>query len=182
MGRVPGAPAPALLPRAVERVITPNPLNPERQAAVETLRQAGVEPTAGMVTGSPAIRRAESTLGNAPFAGAAYSRGYDRVMSAFTRFVGRSFGEDTDRITPEVLQNARDRLGNQFERAAENMSIVHDRQFGDDLSGVSRDFMDEGLSDPEINRINAQIHNIQNGFNTDTRSGVERAVMPGAAY
>lgn len=178
-GAILGAKAPAPLERAAARVATPLPASAERMVAAETLRDAGVEPTAGMLTGSPALRRAESTLGSAPFAGGAYPKALDRVNSQFTNYVAKQFGEDTDRITPEVLERARDRLGNQFEAASNGMEIEHTKNFGNAISQISADLMNEGLSKDEVTRVEKLLENVTKGFVTNSKG---KAMMDGEAY
>jgi len=180
MGRVPGAPAPSLVPSPVRRAITPFPTAPERLAARDVWRNAtGEDPTAGAVTGRPVIQRTESTLGDAPMAFSAYSKAMRRNNEGFSRFVANSFGETNSLVDSDALQSARDRLGARFESASQGMEIAHDKRLGGDLAKIASDLGNEGLSDPEVKRVTQMLTNVQNGFVTKNKGP---ALMEGEAY
>ncbi len=180
MGRVPGAPAPSLVPSPVRRAITPFPTAPERLAARDIWRNAtGEDPTAGAVTGRPVIQRTESTLGDAPMAFSAYSKAMRRNNEGFSRFVANSFGETNSLVDSDALQSARDRLGARFESASQGMEIAHDKRLGGDLAKIASDLGNEGLSDPEVKRVTQMLTNVQNGFVTKNKGP---SLMDGEAY
>lgn len=178
MGRMPGAPAPTLVPGMVRRAITPNAIDARRLEAADVWRQAtGQEPTAGAITGSPLLQRTETTLGDAPLAGGKYTKAMRKNNEGFSRFAAKSFGETE--LEPEAFESASDRLGKVFEDSAKNMEIAHSTKFGNTLSKIGFDLNNEGLSDPEIKRIEQMLKNVQNGFVTKTRGP---ALVDGEAY
>jgi len=115
------------------RVITPLPISAERQAAVDALRAEGVQPTAGQITGSKALKYAESALGDAPFAGGKATAAQEAQAEQFTRAALRRVGEDADRATPEVIDRAFTRIGNQFDDLAARNAAQHDAQYVNDI-------------------------------------------------
>lgn len=179
--RIAGAVLGAKAPRMAARAITPLPISPERQATVDILRQGGLEPTAGDVSGSRLVRMAESTMGTAPGSFGAFLKNKSAVDRSFSRYAVNSMGENAPTATPEVLQSARDRLGDQFEKSAMRMKIIHDQPLGDELTNISSDLMKEGLPETTIGRIQQQMENIQNGFVTAAK-GKPRGVMDGKTY
>lgn len=180
-GRLVGAVGGGLAPRAVARAVSPFPISPQRAATVGGLRAEGVEPTAGDVTGSRAVRYAEHHLGDAPGAGGAFSEARAQIGHDYTRAVLERIGEDADAATPEVINRARDRIGQTLEDVAERLPIRMDRRLGDDLTSISAELMNEGLlpDNPIITRITRQIQNIEDGFVTNNQN---QAIMPGRVY
>ena len=97
-----GAGAPALMRRAV----TPNPVSVERQGLLATMKQEGVDLTAGQATGSKTLRYAESELGGSK--GASFMEKQDEQ---FTKAALKRAGIDANRATPEVMDQAFTRIG-----------------------------------------------------------------------
>lgn len=179
--RLAGGVAGGLAPRVGMRGVTPLPISPERQATVDTLRRAGVNPTAGDVTGRRALRYGENILGDAPGAGNKYTQAKERVGHEFTRAIAqRGMGEDADALRPEVFQRVERRLGQAFDRAARVLPIVNDQNMGNSLTNIRADMMREGLPHDTIRQIDAEINFINNSFTTSARQ--PNGVMPGDTY
>jgi hypothetical protein len=53
----------------------------------------------------------------------------ERVQSAFNKAVGKTFGENADSLTPEVMEGARKRIGSNLERVWENNSLRIDGDY-----------------------------------------------------
>ena len=138
--RVLGGIAGQSVPGMVKKAVTPFPIKPERQAMVDTLRKEGVEPTAGDVTGSKSLKRAESTLGGAPGAGGAYEEAREKVGDQFTRAALKRIGEDADRATPEVMERASTRIGKQFDDLSARNSAKPDMRFATDVLKAQQDY------------------------------------------
>lgn len=88
--------------------------NPVRDAATKTLESLGVKPTAGDMTGSPALREAER-MGAQPAKMLAEKQ--------LTEKASGFMGEWTDRIGPEVMNRARDRIKADFERSTKALTV-----------------------------------------------------------
>lgn len=145
------------VPSAAGRAVTPLPVEDAQHAArVEELRQFGVEPRAGDVSGSRALRRAEETLGNLPGAGGSAQKEETRIGQQLTDAVVREMGgsestRDTD--ISEILANNRDRLQNSFESVAKRLPVRQDQQYINDINGLDQELWNSPLSEENRNRL-----------------------------
>lgn len=175
VGGIAGGSFPSIL-----RMLNPSVVAPERQRALDVLKQEGIKPTVGQVTGSEAMRRAEGTLGTAVGAAGAGRREVDRIADEFTAAVNRRMGAKATRATPEVIEETRDRLGDAFERTARDLKIRADQKYVDDISAWAQDLMKEALPNETTNRLIQQARNLAQGFLAGKPG--EAAVMPGKNY
>lgn len=114
-----GAIGGASLPGLARMAVTPLPVSPERQAAINALEREGVTSlTAGQRTGSRPLRWQESALSEVPFGGKGAARAGERAQEQFTSATLRRAGINAERATPEVLDHAFDRIGSEFDRLA----------------------------------------------------------------
>lgn len=147
--RILGAVGGALFPRAAMRAITPLPVPANRQAAVDTLAQEGIEASAGQQSGSKALRYAESELGDSPGAGGAATRQQERTGRQFTNAILARVGErwaPNERIT-QVVDRAHNRNGQMFDDLAARTNSPYDTAFINDLY-VGRDQYNHLFVDP----------------------------------
>lgn len=136
--RVLGAMGGAMTPAAVARAVTPFPATAARQRLVDALRGEGVTSlTAGQRTNSPALRYAESALGDAPGAGGKTSAITQRGQEQFTEAALRRAGAAGE-ATPEVLAANQQRLSDQFRDLSARNTLTADRQFLNDVAGARR--------------------------------------------
>jgi hypothetical protein len=133
--RVAGGVVGALAPSMLARTFTPFPASPAHQAQVDVLRRQGVNPTAGQATGNKALRYFEGEMG-----GNRAAREMDRVGEEFTGAALRRVGENANRATPEVIDQAFTRIGQQFDDLAARNVAVADRQFGQDIGRVVHEY------------------------------------------
>lgn len=134
--RVGGAVAGALTPSAVSRAITPLPISAERQAMVQTLRNEGVDLTAGQVTGSNTLRNIENELG-----GSAGANFIERQGEQFTGAAMRRTGETANRALPENVDDAFKRVGKEFDDLAVRNTLIPDQQMTRDLVDAAREYV-----------------------------------------
>lgn len=127
----------ALLSPAIEgtarRLITPLPATAARQAVAATLRNEGVPLTAGQATGSKPLQWMESTLADTPGSGGVAAHAMENQGEQFTGAALRRAGIDANRATPDVIDNAFTRIGNDFETVGQRNNVTADRQLGHDL-------------------------------------------------
>lgn len=128
IGGLGGAVTGAGIGRAARKAVTPFPSDPARIAAADTMRNEGVDLSAGQQTGSQGLKYAEAELG-----GGAATRLTERQAQQFTQAALRRIGENAERATPEVMQRAYDRIGGVFNDVGARNQIVGDRQLVDDL-------------------------------------------------
>lgn len=120
----------------VRRIVSPVSTSSARQSLVNTLEREGVDVTAGQATGSDALRYAESEIG-----GAAARDLVERQGEQFTRAALSRAGVNADRATPEVIDNAFTRIGNQFDSLATRNTLKPDRKLQNDLVDTWRNYM-----------------------------------------
>ena len=125
------APAAASIGR---RAIVPNAPSAERQALAETLRNENVPLTAGQSTGSKPLQWMESVLGDTMGSGGAAARAVENQGEAFTAAALRRAGIDANRATPDVLDNAFNRIGNVFEQVGQRNNVVRDGRLTHDIN------------------------------------------------
>lgn len=105
---------------ALKRAITPNPADPVRTAAAKRLKQEGVNTTAGQRTGNQnlmyredAAQRTQAIVG--------------QQDEQFTAAVLKRIGVDAKRATPDVMDEAKTRIGGMFNDLAKRNSIDVDQ-------------------------------------------------------
>ncbi len=128
--------AASLVGNVVRRVVSPVSASSARQSLVNTLEREGVDVTAGQATGSDALRYAESEIG-----GAAARDLVERQGEQFTRAALSRAGVNADRATPDVIDNAFNRIGNQFDSLATRNTLKPDRKLQKDLVDTWRNYM-----------------------------------------
>lgn len=116
---------------AARRAVSPMTVSAERQAAANVLQNEGVDLSAGQVTGSKGLRYAEGEIG-----GRAAEDLMERQGEQFTSAALRRAGENAPRATPEVIDRAFTRIGQQFDGLAARNQIVPDQQLAGDLQTV----------------------------------------------
>jgi hypothetical protein len=119
--------------KGFQRAVSPmaGKLDPSRMKAVETLREAGVTPTAGQVVGG---RTAESQL----YREAATASGRalaDDALEDFTAAAMKSVGSTARKATPDALEEATSRIGSVFDDAIVGVEIAPSTQ---DLTAMSK--------------------------------------------
>lgn len=131
--------SPAML-AAGRRVITPLPASAERTTLAQTLRNEGVDLTAGQATGSRPLQWAESTFGDMPLAGGRPAQTMTDQGEQFTRAALQRVGEDAPRANPDVIDNAFRRIGGDFDAVAQRNHVIADPQLGHDLTTVEGEY------------------------------------------
>jgi hypothetical protein len=174
-----GGAARSMMPRAT----------PEQQALVRTLReQHGIEPHAGDVANSPWLRRAQRG-GDAPFGGQSFEGVATPPLEQFTAELAQSFGQNTNRITPVVFQQAHQDIGAKFEAALPNMPVMDyaprapsaasakssaasgkmpkgGSYLGNDFNAIKKEMNDKRVDPDVFKKISNLIDNVMDGFVT----------------
>lgn len=139
--------------RAVGQAITPRIANPElAQKALDMGIPLGI----GDVADNAVIRAARSVLNDAPFTASMGAKQKNATQSAYNRAVSQTFGEKADKITPEVMDSAKSRMGSEFDR----------------LWGKNRLMYDEQLFS-KINQLHNEVHNLPHGDATRLQSWLD---------
>lgn len=109
-------------------------ISPERAALAQKAAANGIDLDASQVSESPIFKKFNQVSGWLPFSGA--QKVSDKQIGQFTKGVSNTFGEDTTNITPQVLRDARKRIGDDYETVGKNTTINSDPQYIQDLSKV----------------------------------------------
>lgn len=135
--RMAGAFAGGVVPRAV----SPNPVDATRQALVQHLDNEGVTAlTAGQRTGSKPLRWMEAVTQDTPLSGGRAAERMITQQEQFTRAALRRAGENAGRATPEVIDGAFTRLGNEFGALAQRNTMRADRRLVNDFAAAMNDY------------------------------------------
>lgn len=131
------------------RLITPNPLPPERMAVLQSLKNEGVDLTAGQATGSARLKALESELGGNTAQTFMENQGEQFTKAALSRI-----GTTAPRATPEVLDSAYKAIGSEFDRLASGTRMPLDAPLVQDLQATARNYNDllEGNAAPAFQR------------------------------
>lgn len=113
----------------------------------------GIPVTADQLSASPAMRFAGSVLKRLPFSGAGDNAA--EIQTNFNRSVANTFGEDATKVTPKVMAQARDRIGNEFDAVARSTNIRPDRQIVQGMHSVLTD-AGEVLEPPQLGLLQKQ--------------------------
>lgn len=117
--RFAGAVAGGFMPGIAAKAVTPLPSNPTRANLAKFLDDEGVSLTAGQRTGSTKTRYTESVLG-----GSAADDFLEAQAEQFTQAILRRVGVDARRATPEVMSEAYEGIGRQFNELSAKYAIV----------------------------------------------------------
>lgn len=106
-------------PNVGARMVTPSPADPARAAAIQTLEREGVGAlTAGQRTGSNRVRWIEDATAMVPGGGGRATAMQTQAAEQFTRAALRRAGVNADRATPQVMDQAFDAIGREYNRFA----------------------------------------------------------------
>ena len=138
-GALVGAAAPAVL-GAAGKIITPFATNPTRQAAVQTLTDAGVPVSAGNRTGSAALQTAEDVTSKLPFGTAISKNPSAESMPALTQAVAIKAGLPAGEIpTADVLKKGFDTVGGKIGAIQKAYPLQVDHTLLNEVTNISSD-------------------------------------------
>ena len=100
---------------------TAGAVDPETAALAKSAQDKNIPIAAGQISNNPFVRYFYSETKKLPFSGADEYAGTQQ--DAFTRGVSQTFGENADKITPDVLQSAKDRIGGVMNDVASRTTI-----------------------------------------------------------
>lgn len=160
-------------------------VTPEALALAAKAEQMGIKVNAAQLGDSKFLKTLSSSLEQMPFTGAAQVSSKQR--GDYTRAVSRTFGENTDKVTPAVYGAARTRLGQQFDDLSMRNTLNVDSKLMDDLDGILSSATQFG-DDSTIKAVNSAYDRLIKQSNaaadmTGGKAGAKTVMeMPGAAY
>ena len=133
--RLGGALIGGAIPDVTRRAVTPFPVNAERQKQIGLLGDEGVELTAGQKTGSKPLQYLESELGGGKAADV-----MERQGEQFTSAAASKAGIKATRLTADVMDDAFEKIGSQFDDLAARTPVPMDAKLQDDMLSVVTDY------------------------------------------
>lgn len=131
----------------------------------------GIDLKPSQVSNSAFFKKLDQVTGWLPFSG--QQKLTDKQMSQFARAISRTFGKDTDELSPQLLRTTKGELGNDYTKIAANTKINVDQKLRTDLQKAYKSAMDLLNSDEQI-QFKKQIAYIAEKF--------QDGVMPGDAW
>lgn len=129
------------LPNAARRMVTPNPVPADRAQQLATLQNEGVTAiTAGQRTGNKPLRWAESVTADTPLSGGRAAAIDVQQREQFTRAALRRAGVQADRATPQVIDDAFQAIGREYDQFAQGGAVVGSRAFDSRLDTIARNY------------------------------------------
>jgi hypothetical protein len=149
-------------------------LDPETAQLAQVARQQfGIPVNAGQMSPSPGIRFASSALNRLPMSGA--EGDIAAQQGAFNRAVANTIGESADKLTPDVMNAARTRIGGYYDKVAANTNLNVDPQFVQDIHDTLND-ASQVLPRDQAAPLLKQAQNILSKIDPNTKS------ISGATY
>jgi hypothetical protein len=140
------------------------------QLANVARNQFGIPVSAGEISSNPMVRFANSVINKIPGSGGGAHR--EEMQTGFNRAVSNTFGEDEPSITPQVMANARDRIGDVFEGVAQRTPVIRaDPQLATELRQTihnAQATMTAGEVEPLVRQVQNIAHLVDPHTNTIT--------------
>lgn len=146
-------------------------IDPAKLALIERARELGIPVNASQVMDSRFMKMIASVVNQMPFSGAGKAAQAQR--RGFNRAVADTIGEKADLLSPEVMRQARDRIGSQFDALAERSPVKIDDRFLNELATIADEA--KRLSPDDSGRAVA-------GVIDDLLSKAKDSVIPGEVY
>lgn len=123
-------------------------LSPELQGLAGKAAQFGIDLTPAQATGSKPLKIIDSVMENLPFTADRQAAIKQAQRGQFNSAVLKTIGEDSKVASPDVLNNAKTRIGGEFERLTKNKSIPIGDDFLNALTKIDSDTT--AFSNPQI--------------------------------
>lgn len=119
--------------QAIGRALRPSA---DTVAVAQTAQKYGIPVGLGDVAENKGIQAARSILRDAPISGGMAQTAREGQQEAFNRAVGQTFGENQPKLTLSVLDQAKKRLGGEFDRIWNNNTLMVDPDMMTSLQSV----------------------------------------------
>jgi len=96
-------------------------INSNRASLAKRAEELGIDLKASQVSTNPTFKKYDQISGMLPFSGAQGVT--EKQIGQFSRAASKLAGEDTENITPQVIQNAKKRIGKDYDTVAANTQI-----------------------------------------------------------
>lgn len=116
-------------------------LSAGQQKIMQWGRENGFQLTPGQASGSRALQQMEAKLESQPMTSGTFNRIKDANQAQLNRFAGKAIGENTDNLSSDVLEAAKDRISGVYKMVADDRARKIDPdQFLGRLAQLEDDF------------------------------------------
>lgn len=177
-GQILGGVAPGAVAARIAQPLRPN-LTPEQQAGLQettaTADANNIPMDAAQRTGSTFMQRMKNMTADNPFTAGGQHEFVATQKTAINRAILNTIGEDAPRATPEVMGNARTRIGQVMDTVAARNPIPLDRALTTEL---------QAAQDQLVRTVPASDHGpiLANIEDITTAAAQNNGVIPGAVY
>lgn len=133
--------------------------------AKTAINQYGIPLGLGDATSSPVLKATQSILNDSPLIGGVGAKHREAVQAGFNKAVGQTFGADATKLTPEVLDAAKARMGSEFDRIWNRNVLQVDGDFMNKMMSLSRQA--EKLPKNEAQSLKAELNDLYSKIVTD---------------
>jgi hypothetical protein len=162
------------------------PITSKREQYIADLRARGTEPTAGDITGSKAVRHWEEA-GDYFFGGQSYTRNREKIAESSSWALAQEMGVTPlefdfhgRTITPEMVKDARESIGNDFDQSALNLEVRLDKKMKQDFIDMLAQLRSEHLEPPVMDRILFIASDVYNKF--ELARNLKNPILTGRAF
>ena len=142
---------------------------------VKILRDAGVPVDVAQATGSQFLNRTKAALSDNPFTAGKETEFIATQQSAYNKAIAKTMGEDATAITPDIISNAKNRLGSIYDDLYNKYGAKISGQVYKDLASVRDDAL-KTLPASEQNIVKNIVDDIIN------KASENRSVLTGQQF
>ena len=146
----------AAIPGAVAAFRTMS--KPADELAAKAVNQYGIPLTVADISASKPIKAVKSILDSLPVTGSIGAAQNEARQAGFNRAVSKTIGADAEKLTPDVLAQAKTDIGGKLNQIWNNNSLTVDGQFIQDLQKVGQ--RASSLNPEQQAMVNKQIQNL----------------------
>jgi hypothetical protein len=148
--------------RPSERIAPIAGADDEAVRLANVLRREGIQPTAGQVMESGALRRAEGMVQPSP-----------RQLEDFTRAAMRSIGSDDVRATQSALSTAERNITNQMDDILRGVSVTPDPALANRAAQIAADYLESAPAASVVPRVRNIVEEIVDAATTPGGKQIE---------
>lgn len=144
--------------------------NSQNELAKKAINEYGIPLGIADTTSSKAVKATRSVLNDAPLIGGVGARQNEAKQEAFNKAVGATFGASEKKLTPEVVDQAKQRMGAEFDRIWNNNVLPVDQTLVSKMMQLEKQAaklpQNEGAS------LNAELRDLYSKMIPDANGGL----------
>jgi hypothetical protein len=148
-------------------------MSPEKAALYARAQSLGIPVSAAQQSDSSLLKTIASTVEHVPLSGAGKMR--EGQQQAFNQAVSKTIGENTSKITRDVYDSARTRIGKEFDRLTDRNELRVTQELMDEVNDVI--FRSQHYAGPDAEKI---VHNLADKLRS--KLDTNTMTIPGSVY